>query len=252
MPPAARITDMHTCPMVTGTVPHVGGPILPPACPTVLIGNLPAARVGDMLVCVGPTDVIAKGSPTVIIGGMLAARIGDLTVHGGVIVVGCPTVIIGEVGMGRPVNVNHAISDSAYKMVGTSTVGIPGTQDGKLGCAAAVSMMFKDATGQDILRGKPTVLGTGELYDGLSKDPRFVKIPLADAQPGDIVITARGIKAGHTGIVGNNNEIISNSSNGFHGSEPGTIQNNYTIDRWEKGVSPRNPHKTAAFRYIGP
>src|SRR5207248_8908984 len=95
MPLAARVGDMHTCPMVTGTVPHVGGPILPPGCPTVLIGMMPAARVGDMLVCTGPPDVIAKGSPTVIIGGMLAARIGDLTVHGGVIVVGCPTVIIG-------------------------------------------------------------------------------------------------------------------------------------------------------------
>lgn len=95
MPPAARLTDMHTCPMVTGIVPHVGGPILPPCCPTVLIGFLPAARVGDMLTCVGPPDVIAKGSATVMIGNMPAARIGDLTAHGGVIVVGCPTVIIG-------------------------------------------------------------------------------------------------------------------------------------------------------------
>ncbi|MDQ3684473.1 MAG: PAAR domain-containing protein [Acidobacteriota bacterium] len=95
MPPAARVTDMHTCPMVTGIVPHVGGPILPPCCPTVLIGFLPAARVGDMLTCVGPPDVIAKGSATVMIGNMPAARIGDLTAHGGVIVVGCPTVIIG-------------------------------------------------------------------------------------------------------------------------------------------------------------
>jgi uncharacterized Zn-binding protein involved in type VI secretion len=100
MPPAARITDMHVCPMVTVLVPHVGGSILPPGCPTVLIGFLPAARVGDMAVCVGPPDVIAMGSPTVTIGGMLAARLGDSTVHGGVIVVGCPTVMIGEVGMG--------------------------------------------------------------------------------------------------------------------------------------------------------
>jgi len=95
MPPAARLSDMHTCPMVTGVVPHVGGPILPPCCPTVLIGFLPAARVGDMLTCVGPPDVIAKGSATVMIGNMPAARIGDMTAHGGVIVVGCPTVIIG-------------------------------------------------------------------------------------------------------------------------------------------------------------
>jgi len=86
--------------MVTGVVPHVGGPILPPCEPTVIIGGMPAARVGDMAFCVGPPDTIAKGSPTVFIGHKPAARIGDMTVHGGVIVVGFPTVIIGEVGMG--------------------------------------------------------------------------------------------------------------------------------------------------------
>jgi uncharacterized Zn-binding protein involved in type VI secretion len=95
MPFAARLTDLHTCPMVTVLVPHVGGPILPPCCPTVLIGFLPAARVGDTALCVGPIDVIAMGSTSVIIGGQFAARVGDLTVHGGVIVVGCLTVIIG-------------------------------------------------------------------------------------------------------------------------------------------------------------
>jgi uncharacterized Zn-binding protein involved in type VI secretion len=95
MPPAARVTDMHTCPMVTGVVPHVGGPILPPGCPQVMIGFLPAARVTDMATCVGPPDVIVKGSMTVIIGYMPAARLGDLTAHGGVIVMGCPTVMIG-------------------------------------------------------------------------------------------------------------------------------------------------------------
>jgi uncharacterized Zn-binding protein involved in type VI secretion len=95
MPPAARVTDMHACPMVTGVVPHVGGPIIPPCCPTVMIGFLPAARVGDMAVCAGGPDVIALGSFTVLIGGMPAARMGDMTVHGGVIVIGCPTVIIG-------------------------------------------------------------------------------------------------------------------------------------------------------------
>jgi uncharacterized Zn-binding protein involved in type VI secretion len=95
MPPAARIGDMHTCPMVTVLVPHVGGPILPPCCPTVLTGGLPQARVTDMLTCVGPPDMIAKGSAGVFVGGLPAARIGDLTVHGGVIVVGLPTVIIG-------------------------------------------------------------------------------------------------------------------------------------------------------------
>lgn len=86
---------MHTCPMVTGTVPHVGGPVLPPGDPTVLIGGLPAARVGDMAVCTGPTDSIATGSATVLIGGMAAARMGDTTAHGGIIVAGTPTVLIG-------------------------------------------------------------------------------------------------------------------------------------------------------------
>jgi len=103
MPPAARVSDMHVCPMVTGIVPHVGGPILPPGCPTVLIGMLPAARITDMATCVGPPDIIAKGSPTVLIGGLMAARIGDITAHGGNIILGCFTVIIGEVGMGAPV-----------------------------------------------------------------------------------------------------------------------------------------------------
>jgi uncharacterized Zn-binding protein involved in type VI secretion len=68
--PAARVTDMHTCPMVTGLVPHVGGPILPPGGVTVLIGGMPAARVGDMATCVGPPDtIIPPGCPTVLIGG---------------------------------------------------------------------------------------------------------------------------------------------------------------------------------------
>jgi uncharacterized Zn-binding protein involved in type VI secretion len=81
--------------MVTGVVPHVGGPILPPGCPTVLIGMLPAARVTDMATCVGPPDVIVMGAQTVLIGGLPAARLGDQTAHGGVIVSGFPTVIIG-------------------------------------------------------------------------------------------------------------------------------------------------------------
>ena len=95
MPPAARITDMHTCPQVTVLVPHVGGPILPPGCPTVLIGGLPAACMGDMATCVGPPDAIVRGSATVLIGGRPAARMGDNTAHGGVIVAGFPTVMIG-------------------------------------------------------------------------------------------------------------------------------------------------------------
>ena len=98
MPNAARLTDMHTCPMQTPgvpPVPHVGGPIIGPGVPTVLIGKLPAAVMGDMATCVGLPDTIIKGSATVMIGGKPAARMGDTTAHGGSIVMGCPTVIIG-------------------------------------------------------------------------------------------------------------------------------------------------------------
>jgi uncharacterized Zn-binding protein involved in type VI secretion len=99
MPPAARLTDMHVCPMVTPglpPIPHVGGPVTSPGVPTVMIGGLPAACVGDMAVCVGPPDVIVKGSVTVFIGGQPAARIGDTTAHGGSVVTGCPTVMINQ------------------------------------------------------------------------------------------------------------------------------------------------------------
>ena len=99
MPPAARISDMHNCPMVTGVVPHVGGPIAKGE-PTVLIGFLPAARVGDIVTCAGPPDTIVKGSPTVLIGYMPAARMGDNTAHGGAITVGHPTTMIGDAGEG--------------------------------------------------------------------------------------------------------------------------------------------------------
>ena len=96
--PAARVGDMHVCPMVTPGVPpipHVGGPVLPPGGITVLIGGMPAARVGDMCVCVGPPDVVAMGAFTVLISNMPAAQMGSLTAHGGTIVLGCPTVLVG-------------------------------------------------------------------------------------------------------------------------------------------------------------
>lgn len=98
MPPAARLTDMHTCPLVTPglpPVPHVGGPVVGPGVATVLIGGLPAAVVGDHALCVGPPDVIVNGSASVMIGGRPAARMGDTTAHGGSIVLGIPTVLIG-------------------------------------------------------------------------------------------------------------------------------------------------------------
>ena len=98
MPPAARITDMHTCPLTTPgplPIPHVGGPLLGPGVPTGLIGQLPAAVVGDLAACVGPVDTVIQGSATVMIGGRPAARLGDPTAHGGAIALGWPTVTIG-------------------------------------------------------------------------------------------------------------------------------------------------------------
>lgn len=97
-PPAARLTDAHVCPMQTPgapPIPHVGSIIAGPGCPTVMIGKLPAALVGDMCICVGPPDSIVKGSTTVLIGGMPAAQLGSSTAHGGSIVLGEMTVIIG-------------------------------------------------------------------------------------------------------------------------------------------------------------
>ncbi|MCD7712419.1 MAG: PAAR domain-containing protein [Firmicutes bacterium] len=99
MPPAARITDIHTCPMQTpafpAPIPHVGGPVVGPGVPTVLIGKMVAAVMGDTCLCAGPPDTILKGSATVMIGNKPAARVGDTCAHGGVISVGCPTVMIG-------------------------------------------------------------------------------------------------------------------------------------------------------------
>ena len=114
MPPAARVTDLHTCPMVTPglpPIPHVGGPVIGPGVPTVLIGGLPAAVLGDTAVCVGPPDAVrfwrgalasvgppdavVMGSATVLVGGRPSARMGDSTAHGGVIALGFPTVLIG-------------------------------------------------------------------------------------------------------------------------------------------------------------
>lgn len=98
MPPASRITDMHVCPMMTPGVPpipHVGGPIVVPGAPTVLIAMLPAATLGSMCVCIGPPSSVIKGSATVLMGSKPAARMGDNTAHGGVIVLGAPTVMVG-------------------------------------------------------------------------------------------------------------------------------------------------------------
>jgi len=94
MPPAARLVDMHVCPMVTVLVPHVGGPIVGPGAVTTMIGGMPAARVGDMAACVGPPDVIVLGSFTVMFQGLPAAYMGSMTAHGGAVVMGYPMVMI--------------------------------------------------------------------------------------------------------------------------------------------------------------
>lgn len=98
MKPAARVSDMHTCTQVQPgpvPIPHVGGPIMPPGAPTVLIAGLPAAVVGGMCMCVGPPDSLTSGSATVLIMNKPAVRMGDMTAHGGTVVAGCPTVLIG-------------------------------------------------------------------------------------------------------------------------------------------------------------
>jgi uncharacterized Zn-binding protein involved in type VI secretion len=119
MPPAgpkfaARMGDPHICPMVDGVKPHVGGPILV-GFPTVMIGGQPAARVGDAVTCAGPPDSIAMGSPTVKIGNMMAARFMDSTAHGGMIIMGCPTVIIGDSGAGASVSTQGQAMAKAKK-----------------------------------------------------------------------------------------------------------------------------------------
>ena len=92
---AARVGDFHVCPMFTGVIPHIGGPVIPPGTITVLIGGMPAACMGDMCTCIGPPDSIILGSTSVLIGGKPAARMGDSTAHGGIVLLGCPTVMIG-------------------------------------------------------------------------------------------------------------------------------------------------------------
>lgn len=116
--PAARVGDMHTCPLSDGPKPHVGGPVLPPGAPMTIIEGQFAARVGDMATCVGPPDAIAAGSPTVIIEGMMAARMGDQTVHGGVITMGATRTFIGEgQGEGDKGECNKKAADSGSATV---------------------------------------------------------------------------------------------------------------------------------------
>jgi uncharacterized Zn-binding protein involved in type VI secretion len=127
--------------MVDGVKPHVGGPILPAGCPTVLIGGQPAARVGDLATCAGPPDVIALGSPTVLIGSMMAARIGDLTAHGGVIVQGFPTVMIDIPGAGCPISpsIGGAVVAAIAEVMAGGAGGAGGVAAGAAGAAGGPS-----------------------------------------------------------------------------------------------------------------
>ena len=124
--PAARLTDMQACTLASGPVPNVGGPIVGPCMPTVLIGGLPAARVTDQAVCPGPPNPIAMGSATVLIGGLPAARIGDMMTHGGAIATGCPTVLIGDQSNAGGV----AMADSAAQAAALARA----AEDGKPFC----------------------------------------------------------------------------------------------------------------------
>jgi uncharacterized Zn-binding protein involved in type VI secretion len=145
MPPAARMFDMHICPLFTPAVvpiPHVGGPIIAPCAPLVLIGFMPAARVTDMCICVGPPDVIVRGSPTVYIMGLMAARIGDNTAHGGVIVTGMINVLIGEMAVVQPAKSSGKMKAPGVGVgmaMGTVIGGMSGDPTTAMSSAAAMS-----------------------------------------------------------------------------------------------------------------
>ncbi len=128
--PAARITDMHVCPMVTVLVPHVGGPIVGPGAPTVMIGGMPAAVMGDICTCVGPPSSIILGSTGVFISKKPAARMGDMTAHGGVITTGLPTVLIGETSV---VSQTPLIMEDIMKIINQIETLIEAASDGSLG-----------------------------------------------------------------------------------------------------------------------
>lgn len=151
------------------------------------------------------------------------------------------------------------IAKSAWANLNVPTRGIPGTDNGGLGCAAAVSLMFYRATGLPIIKGReknPLELGTATLWSYFTgKDKNnweIIKNWQKDSKPGDIILTSKGSKPGHVGIVVEDNQIISNSSDGFAGDKKGQIELNYTISTWAKSTAIKNPLQTASFRYKGP
>jgi hypothetical protein len=149
------------------------------------------------------------------------------------------------------------IAKSAWANLNVPTRGIPATEGGNLGCAAAVSIIFYRATGLPIIKGRdknPIELGTSSLWSyftGADKDRwEIIKDWKTQSKPGDIILTSRGRLAGHVGVVVENNKIISNSSGGFAGDKKGQIELNYDISSWDS-VAKKNPLQTAAFRYKG-
>jgi hypothetical protein len=150
------------------------------------------------------------------------------------------------------------IVNSAYANLNVSTRKIPGTKGGNLGCAAGVSIIFYRATGYAIAGSGAVTLGTGSLWSHMESESKksngvWRKITnwKTESQPGDIILTARGSKAGHVGVVVDGGNIISNSSGGFKGDKKGQIEMNYNLNSWDS-VANRNPAQTASFRYVGP
>ena len=145
------------------------------------------------------------------------------------------------------------ISKSAWANLNVPTRGIPNTGNGSLGCAAATSIMFYRATGYPIIPGKKIELDTAALWNSFTKRPdewKMISNWRSDYQPGDIILTSRGSKPGHVGIVVDDGKVISNSSGGFRGDKKGQIEQNYTVNGWSS-IAKKNPNKTACFRYIG-
>ena len=150
--PAARLTDLHICPMFTVLVPHVGGPIAGPGAPTVLIGKLPAARVTDMCVCVGPPDMIAKGSATVLTMKLPQARVLDNCVHGGMIVLGCFTVLVGDGAGGGGGGGGAGAALLAKILSGKSNIKIEGTPEFQLKTMMALAKLAATPSGLALLQ----------------------------------------------------------------------------------------------------
>lgn len=213
--PAARIGDMHTCPMVTpGTppIPHVGGPVNGPGCPTVLIGGQPAALMGDMCTCVGPPDTIVLGSSGVLIGGKPAARMGDSTAHGGVIVVGCPTVLIGETAAGgggglsaMPVNVMMEVMQHMPPEIQKTMEQVATMKQAAEKGAVAVKSLMGDAV--KAVKG----FSPKEFLNSLSKDDIILGLDVVGAseipivsQAADLTNAGISIKEGNLGKAGVN------------------------------------------------